>query len=87
LLGKKLYGKQLSNKDLAVCTHIVYEQSITKGGHMPRKNEPRFCNVALLPEDHILLKKLADEEQRSMTRQLSVIIRKEVAKQGETVTV
>ncbi len=36
-----------------------------------------FRNVALLPEDHALLKKIADRDQRTMTRQLSVIIRRE----------
>ena len=40
---------------------------------IPRK----YCNVALLPEDHDKLKDLADADQRSMTRQLSVIIRRE----------
>ena len=50
---------------------------------MPRKNELRFCNVALLPEDHAKLKQLAEIDQRSMTRQLSVIIRKDFTKLGE----
>ena len=40
------------------------------------KEQP-FCNVALIPADHVLLKKLAKDDQRTMTRQLSVIIRKE----------
>ena len=35
----------------------------------------RYNNVALLPQDHDLLKKIAKDEQRTMTRQLSVIIR------------
>ena len=52
------------------------------------KEETRkFCNVALLPEDHEKLKQLANEEQRTMTRQLSVIIRKEYAKQTGSVSV
>lgn len=38
--------------------------------------EPRFKNVALLPEDHEILRKIAHHEQRAMTRQLSVMIRK-----------
>jgi hypothetical protein len=38
--------------------------------------EPRFKNVALLPEDHELLRQIADKEQRAMTRQLSVMIRR-----------
>jgi hypothetical protein len=40
--------------------------------------EPRFKNVALLPEDHELLRQIADKEQRAMTRQLSVMIRRRV---------
>lgn len=47
----------------------------------------KFCNVALLPEDHKKLRQLADDEQRTMTRQLSVIIRKEYAKQTGSVSV
>ena len=41
------------------------------------KKEQPFRNVALLPEDHKLLKELAELDQRTMTRQLSVIIRRE----------
>lgn len=41
------------------------------------KTERKFCNVALLPEDHEILRKLAHIEQRTMTRQMSVLIRKE----------
>lgn len=55
---------------------------------MPKeKKKPKFCNVALLPEDHDCLRELADADQRTMTRQLSVIIRKEYANQKEPVTV
>ena len=43
---------------------------------MDNKNKQPFCNVALLPEDHKLLKEIATFDQRSMTRQLSVIISK-----------
>ena len=43
------------------------------------KQELPFKNVALLPEDHKLLRELAEFDQRSMTRQLSVIIRREHA--------
>ena len=59
---------------------------IRKNGRskMPRKHELRFCNVPLLPEDHAKLKQLAEIDQRSMTRQLSVIIRKDFTKLGET---
>lgn len=44
-----------------------------------QKTSPRFRNVALLPEDHDLLRSIASEEQRSMTRQLSVMIKREYA--------
>lgn len=46
----------------------------------------KFCNVALLPEDHDMLREMADDDQRTMTRQLSVIIRKEYAKASEGAT-
>jgi len=53
-----------------------------------KKPETRkFCNVALLPEDHVSLREMADEDQRTMTRQLSVIIRKEYAKAAASATV
>ena len=47
---------------------------------MPRKklseeNKVRFQNVGLLKEDHDLLRELAKLQQRSMARQLSVLIR------------
>lgn len=35
-----------------------------------------FKNVAVLLEDHAMLSQLAKAEQRSMARQLSVLIRK-----------
>jgi len=46
---------------------------------MPKKNtatDLKFRNVGLLLEDHEMLRQLADREQRSMARQLSVLIRK-----------
>lgn len=46
---------------------------------MKEKDKQQFQNVGLLKEDHNLLRKLADSEQRSMARQLSVLIRKAVA--------
>lgn len=52
-----------------------------------KKEDRKFCNVALLPEDHDKLKQLANEEQRTMTRQLSVILRKEYEKVFESATV
>ena len=57
----------------------MYKQATTRGQPMVKtikKEERKFCNVALLPEDHDKLKRLADDEQRTMTRQLSVILRK-----------
>jgi hypothetical protein len=36
--------------------------------------------VALLPVDHELIRVLADYDQRTMTRQLSVIVRDEYAR-------
>lgn len=43
----------------------------------------QFQNVGLLVEDHALLKELAEREQRSMARQLSVLIREALAKKRE----
>jgi hypothetical protein len=40
------------------------------------KEDPKFRNVGLLLEDHDKLRQLADIEQRSMARQLSVLIRR-----------
>jgi hypothetical protein len=40
------------------------------------KEDPKFRNVGLLLDDHEKLRQLADREQRSMARQLSVLIRK-----------
>jgi len=67
----------------------MYNQATTKEQPMAKNKEEqrRFCNVALLPEDHERLKELADGEQRTMTRQLSVIIRKEYEKQTGSVSV
>jgi len=46
---------------------------------MKEKDKQQFQNVGLIKEDHDLLRKLAEYEQRSMARQLSVLIRKAVA--------
>ena len=48
---------------------------------MPRKKmhtngKVKFRNVGLIEEDHVLLRKIAASEQRSMARQLSVLIRR-----------
>ena len=41
-----------------------------------KKETPKFKNVAVLLDDHAMLHELATEDQRSMARQLSVLIRK-----------
>jgi hypothetical protein len=46
---------------------------------MKEADRQKFNNVGLIKEDHDLLRMLAESEQRSMARQLSVIIRKAVA--------
>jgi hypothetical protein len=43
------------------------------------KDKQKFQNVGLIKEDHDLLRRLAEGEQRSMARQLSVLIRKAIA--------
>ena len=43
-----------------------------------------FQNVGLIKEDHDLLRKVAASEQRSMARQLSVLIRKAEAEMEAT---
>tara|TARA_R110001632_G_scaffold65628_1_gene155385 strand:+ start:850 stop:1062 length:213 start_codon:yes stop_codon:yes gene_type:complete len=57
------------------------------GAHMARKkmqekDKVKFQNVGLLKEDHELLRNLAEKEQRSMARQLSVLIRQAVEVQA-----
>jgi|TARA_R100000081_G_C4671011_1_gene92568 hypothetical protein len=46
-----------------------------------KQEEKKFQNVGVFKDDIKLLRKLADKEQRSMARQLSVLIRKAVAEQ------
>ena len=61
----------------------MYVQStFTKqlGADMARKKmkeseKQKFQNVGLIKEDHDLLRLIAEKEQRSMARQLSVLIR------------
>jgi len=43
------------------------------------KEEHKFKNVAVLTDDHKLLYDLSVKEQRSMARQMSVLIRRAVA--------
>ena len=47
---------------------------------MMAKEEQKFRNVALLLDDHKMLKLMADADQRTMTRQLSVLIKREFDK-------
>jgi hypothetical protein len=47
------------------------------------KDKQKFKNVGLLVEDHELLLKLATSEQRSMARQLSVLIRNALSVQRD----
>ena len=46
---------------------------------MNESEKVHFQNVGLIKEDHDLLRKVAALEQRSMARQLSVLIRRAVA--------
>ena len=46
---------------------------------MEENKKQQFQNVGLIKEDHDLLRKIAESEQRSMARQLSVMIRKTIA--------
>jgi len=48
------------------------------------KEDLKFRNVALLLDDHKMLKQMADADQRTMTRQLSVIIKKEFYRMRES---
>lgn len=51
---------------------------------MIKEDGLKFQNVGLIKEDHDLLRKLAAAEQRSMARQLSVLIQKAVAEMERT---
>ena len=51
---------------------------------MKEKEKQQFQNVGLIKEDHDLLRKISNKEQRSMARQLSVLIRKAVAEMEES---
>jgi hypothetical protein len=46
---------------------------------MKEEDKQQFQNVGLLKKDHDSLRELANKEQRSMARQLSVLIRRAVA--------
>jgi len=43
---------------------------------LKENDKVQFQNVGLVKEDHELLRQIAKKEQRSMARQLSVMIRK-----------
>lgn len=47
------------------------------------ENKVEFQNVGMIKEDHALLQQLAKSENRSMARQLSVLIRKAIAEKEE----
>ena len=47
------------------------------------ENKVEFQNVGMIKEDHALLQKLAESENRSMARQLSVLVRKAIAEKEE----
>jgi hypothetical protein len=68
---------QLEEMDRNAKTEERLSESVARNDDVGFKEPRKFCNVALLPEDHERLRALAELEQRTMTRQLSVIIRKE----------
>jgi DNA-binding XRE family transcriptional regulator len=45
----------------------------------PEPPLPKFRNVAMLLDDHEMLREMASKEQRNMARQLSVLVRKAYA--------
>ena len=46
------------------------------------EDKQKYKNVGLRIEDHELLQEMSSADQRSMARQLSVLIRKEVAERS-----
>jgi hypothetical protein len=52
-----------------------------------KKEAPKFKNVAVLLDDHAMLHELATADQRSMARQLSVLIKKSYEEARRTGTV
>lgn len=52
-----------------------------------KKEAPKFKNVAVLLDDHAMLHELATADQRSMARQLSVLIKKSYEEYQTTGTV
>jgi DNA-binding XRE family transcriptional regulator len=53
----------------------------------PQPQLPKFRNVAMLLDDHEMLREMAGKEQRNMARQLSVLVRKAYADLEKSVTV
>tara|TARA_R100000935_G_scaffold17039_1_gene33660 strand:- start:6682 stop:6852 length:171 start_codon:yes stop_codon:yes gene_type:complete len=51
---------------------------------MKDEDKQKFQNVGLIKKDHDLLRLIADHEQRSMARQLSVMIRKTIAEMNHS---
>ena len=49
------------------------------------KDKQKFQNVGLIKDDHDILRNLAETEQRSMARQLSVLIRKAEAERVDDI--
>jgi hypothetical protein len=61
-----------------------------KKNNLTKKIAPtdsKYKNIALFPDDRLKLKEMATAEQRSMTRQMSVILKKEYARFLENDTV
>jgi hypothetical protein len=46
------------------------------------EDKQKYKNVGLRIEDHELLQEMSSSDQRSMARQLSVLIRKEIAERS-----
>ena len=62
---------------------VTYKETTMVKEKLPEP--PKFRNVAVLLEDHAKLNTLAQDEQRSMARQLSVLIRKAYAEAESSV--
>ena len=59
--------------------HIIKWRINMARRKMNTDEKVRFQNVGLIKQDHDLLREIAASEQRSMARQLSVMIRRAVA--------
>jgi hypothetical protein len=80
-ISKKIQLEEMdrnSKKEERLSESIAKDDDV---GFKDRKWSEKFQTIALFKDDIKLLKKLADKEQRSMARQLSVIIQKAVAEQ------